>query len=81
MKIETLQEYKNIVGGNTDKLVVVRFYAPWCKVRHRYCFLFYICKVFDLISNKKKYQDSFVPEPFQMARKHSPEFSSIQSQL
>lgn len=31
MKIETLQEYKNIVGGNTDKLVVVRFYAPWCK--------------------------------------------------
>lgn len=34
MKIETLQEYKNVVGGNTDKLIVVRFYAPWCKVRH-----------------------------------------------
>jgi hypothetical protein len=33
MNIETLEEYKNIVGGNKDKLIVVRFYAPWCKVR------------------------------------------------
>ena len=33
MKLETLEEYKNIVGGNKDKLIVVRFYAPWCKVR------------------------------------------------
>jgi len=31
MKLETLEEYKNIVGGNKDKLIVVRFYAPWCK--------------------------------------------------
>jgi hypothetical protein len=34
MKIETLLEYKKVVGGNTDKLIVVRFYAPWCKVRY-----------------------------------------------
>lgn len=30
----TLDEYKNIVGGERERLVVVRFYAPWCKVRH-----------------------------------------------
>jgi len=29
--VETLEEYKKLVGGN-QKLVVVRFYAPWCKV-------------------------------------------------
>ena len=55
MKIETLLEYKKVVGGNTDKLIVVRFYAPWCKVRYRY---FYIAIAFDSISNKKKHQDS-----------------------
>ena len=30
----TLDEYKKIVGGERERLVVVRFYAPWCKVRH-----------------------------------------------
>jgi len=28
--IDTLEDYKKVVGGN-DKLIVVRFYAPWCK--------------------------------------------------
>lgn len=29
--IDTLEDYKKVVGGNKDKLIVVRFYAPWCK--------------------------------------------------
>lgn len=28
---ETLKEYKHVVGDEKDRLVVVRFYAPWCK--------------------------------------------------
>lgn len=31
MKIDTLEEYKNVIGENREKLIVVRFYAPWCK--------------------------------------------------
>jgi len=30
VKVETLAEYKDVVG-DADRLVVVRFYAPWCK--------------------------------------------------
>jgi thiol-disulfide isomerase/thioredoxin len=30
--VTSLQEYKKVVGEETDKLVVARFYAPWCKV-------------------------------------------------
>ena len=29
----SLDEYKQIVGGERERIVVVRFYAPWCKVR------------------------------------------------
>lgn len=32
MRVDTLEEYKNVISGNRDKLIVVRFYAPWCKV-------------------------------------------------
>ena len=28
----TLVEYKNVLDENRDKIVVVRFYATWCKV-------------------------------------------------
>jgi hypothetical protein len=31
-QVLTLQDYKSVVGDETEKLVVVRFYAPWCKV-------------------------------------------------
>jgi thioredoxin-like negative regulator of GroEL len=30
--VTSLQEYKKVVGEETEKLVVARFYAPWCKV-------------------------------------------------
>ena len=34
--VETLEEFKNVICSNKDdKLIVVRFYAPWCKVRNR----------------------------------------------
>ncbi len=33
MRIKTLSEFKKIVGDEKEKLVVVRWYAPWCKVR------------------------------------------------
>jgi thiol-disulfide isomerase/thioredoxin len=29
--VETLQDYKRVVGEESSKLVCVRFYAPWCK--------------------------------------------------
>jgi thiol-disulfide isomerase/thioredoxin len=29
--VETLQDYKRIVGEESTKVVAVRFYAPWCK--------------------------------------------------
>jgi len=31
MRITTLSEFKQVVGDEEDKLVVVRWYAPWCK--------------------------------------------------
>lgn len=31
MRIDTLEEYKHVISGNRDQLIVVRFYAPWCK--------------------------------------------------
>ncbi len=30
--VDTLEEYKKVIKGSDDKIVVVRFYAPWCKV-------------------------------------------------
>lgn len=30
-QVRTLHEYKDVVGGERNRLVVVRFYAPWCK--------------------------------------------------
>ena len=33
IKIETLNEYKDMICKNKDRIVVVRFYATWCKVR------------------------------------------------
>lgn len=29
--VTNLEDYKRIIGGNKDKLIIVRFYAPWCK--------------------------------------------------
>lgn len=34
IRLTTLQEFKQVVGDEKDKLVVVRWYAPWCKVRN-----------------------------------------------
>lgn len=31
MRLSTLQEFKKVVGDEKDKIVVVRWYAPWCK--------------------------------------------------
>jgi hypothetical protein len=31
--VSTLGEYKKVVGGEKKSIVVVRFFAPWCKVR------------------------------------------------
>ena len=33
IRIETLEDFKQVLGTNQDKIVVVRWYAPWCKVR------------------------------------------------
>lgn len=30
-QVKTLQDYKKVVGDERERLVVVRFYAPWCK--------------------------------------------------
>jgi thiol-disulfide isomerase/thioredoxin len=30
-EVQTLQEYRRVVSDEADKLVVVRFYATWCK--------------------------------------------------
>jgi hypothetical protein len=30
--VESLQEYKAVVGDERNKVVAVRFFAPWCKV-------------------------------------------------
>jgi thiol:disulfide interchange protein len=45
--VETLEEYKKVICSNKDgKLIVVRFYAPWCKVSKKmsldHCFAFII---------------------------------------
>ena len=39
--VRTLEEYKRVVGDEKEKIVAVRFYAPWCKVSliTRYCIL------------------------------------------
>jgi len=34
MTVESLQDYKDVVV-NGKKMVAVRFFAPWCKVRKR----------------------------------------------
>eukprot|EP00980_Cylindrotheca_fusiformis_P006665 scaffold1391_cov123-Cylindrotheca_fusiformis.AAC.3 len=39
--VETLQEYKRVVGDEASKLVCVRFYAPWCKACRAVQPLFY----------------------------------------
>jgi len=31
--VESLKDYKRVVADETDRVVAVRFYAPWCKVR------------------------------------------------
>lgn len=30
-KVDTLQDYKRVVVDEEDRMVVVRFFAPWCK--------------------------------------------------
>lgn len=40
--VQCLQEYKDVVGNEAEKLCVVRFYANYCKVRqHLRCNCFY----------------------------------------
>ena len=39
--VETLAEYKTVVGDETHKVVAVRFYAPWCKACRAVAPLFY----------------------------------------
>lgn len=36
----TLNDYKTLVGDETEKVTVVRFYAPWCRACHRTAPLF-----------------------------------------
>lgn len=31
MVVDTLEDYKSVVGDEKDQIVVVRFYATWCK--------------------------------------------------
>jgi hypothetical protein len=33
--VSTLQDYKTMVADETQSVVAVRFYAPWCKVSIR----------------------------------------------
>ena len=39
--VETLAEYKTVVGDEPHKVVAVRFYAPWCKACRAVAPLFY----------------------------------------
>jgi len=32
-EVNSLEEFQQVVAEEPDKLVVVRFYAPWCRVR------------------------------------------------
>lgn len=36
LTVESLQDYKKVVADEPEKMVAVRFYAPWCKVREFY---------------------------------------------
>lgn len=31
IEVTSLEDYKHVVGEETDKIVAVRFYAPWCR--------------------------------------------------
>jgi thiol-disulfide isomerase/thioredoxin len=31
LKVKTLEDFKRVVGNQKDQIVVVRWYAPWCK--------------------------------------------------
>jgi hypothetical protein len=35
--IDNLKDYKRVVGDETEKMVAVRFYAPWCRVSVEMC--------------------------------------------
>jgi hypothetical protein len=39
VEVTTAEEYEQIVLGETEKLVVVRYYAPWCRVSVVECFM------------------------------------------
>lgn len=41
ISVETLEEYKNIVGSESNRIVVVRFYATWCKACRAMAPLYY----------------------------------------
>lgn len=43
LRIKTLEDFKQLLSNQQGKIVVVRWYAPWCKVRTGLCW--YTCLV------------------------------------
>ena len=72
--IDTLEEFKNLIQGNDDKIIVVRFYAPWCKVRLQRITLF----LFFPLAPCQPLVFRFLISEFRLARTHF--FQKIRSQ-
>ena len=37
-EVMTMEEYNKVVAEEKDQVVIVRFYAPWCRVSHFFSF-------------------------------------------